>query len=53
MLSGTNSTGSRELRPHKICKKIVRWNNTLGMNDEGTVYEAGTSDPSGRTGCQF
>jgi len=40
-------TGSGELTPDKISKKSVRWNKTPGMNDEGTVNEAGTSDPSG------
>jgi len=45
-------TGSGELTPDKPHKSGGRWNKTFGINDKGTVYEAGTSHPLGRRGCQ-
>jgi O-6-methylguanine DNA methyltransferase len=45
-------TGSGELTPDKPHKSGVRWNKTIGINDIGTVDEAGTSDTLGRRGCQ-
>ncbi len=44
--------GSGELTPDKPRKRGVRWSESFGMSDEGTVVEAGTPDPSGRKGCQ-
>jgi len=47
------STGGGELTPEKPHKDGVRWSKAFGrINDEGTVDEALTSDPSGRRGCQ-
>jgi len=45
-------TDSREFTPDKPHKSGVRWNKTFGINDKGTVDEAGTSNPSGMRGCQ-
>jgi len=45
-------TGSGELTPDKPHKSGVRWNKTFGINDKGTVDEAGTSDALARRGCQ-
>jgi hypothetical protein len=36
---------SGELTPDKLGKKSVRWSKIFGNNDEGTVDEAGTSQP--------
>jgi len=46
-------TGSGEFTPDKPIKKGLRWSKTSGRgHDGGTVDEAGTSNPSGRRGCQ-
>jgi hypothetical protein len=44
-------TGSGELTPDKPHKSGVRWSKTSGMDDGGTVDEAGTPNPSGMRGC--
>jgi hypothetical protein len=44
-------TGSGELTPDKPHKSGVRWSKTSGMDDGGTVDEAGNSDPLWRRGC--
>jgi len=52
-ISKSVPTGSGESADKPI-KKGVRWNKTSGLegHDGGTVDEAGTSNPSGKRGCQ-
>ena len=45
--------GSGKFKPEKLCKESERWNKTFGSHEEGTVDEAGTSNPSGWRGCQI
>lgn len=46
--------GNGELTPDKPHKSCLRWSKTFGrMSDEGTVDEAGTSDPSGKREFQW